>query len=356
MSDSPTSQTGILLVNLGSPTSPEPRSVAKYLREFLSDPSVIDIPGPLRWALVNLIIAPTRSAKSAAAYKKVWTPKGSPLIVNSFATRDALAERLNRHPLDIGMRYGKPSIAAALERLKTRGCKRIVCLPLYPHIAESSTGTAIRAVHAAAEEQGGLEIVMLPEYFDHPAWIEAMRVTAAPQLESVSPDHTLFSFHGLPERHIKKADPYGTCLASPTCCDTMTETNKRCYKAQCLHSARTLASELKLAEGSWSVSFQSRLGRTPWIEPNTEEVFVELAKSGVRKLAVLTPGFSADCLETLEELHIRGVEIFTEAGGEDLYVVPCLNAEPAWIEALASILEPHLSEQNTEAAPASSTA
>jgi len=342
MSSSPTSKTGILLVNLGSPSSPDPRSVAKYLREFLSDPSVIDIPALFRWALVNLLIAPTRSPKSAAAYKKVWTAKGSPLIVNSFATRDALAERMSQHPLDIGMRYGKPSIAAALERLATRGCTRIICLPLYPHVAESSTGTAARAVYAAAKERGGLEIIMLPEYFDHPAWIEAMRATSEAPIKDAASEHILFSFHGLPERHIKKADPGNECLASATCCDTLTESNEHCYKAQCLHSARTIAEALGLEPEIWSCAFQSRLGRTPWVAPNTEEVLVKLAQSGVRKLTVMTPGFSADCLETLEELHIRGVELFKGAGGEEMHIIPCLNDAPEWISALEEILAPHL--------------
>ena len=345
MSSPPSSQTGILLVNLGSPASPETRSVARYLREFLSDPSVIDIPAPLRWVLVNLIIAPTRSPKSAAAYQKVWTAKGSPLIVNSFDTRDALAKRLSGHPLDIGMRYGKPSIAAALERLAARGCTRIICLPLYPHVAESSTGTAARAVYAAAEKLGGLEVIMLSEYFDHPAWIEAMRATSAAPLAEQRSEHILFSFHGLPERHIKKADARGECLMSANCCDTLTESNKHCYKAQCLFSARAIAEALNLAPNSWSCSFQSRLGRTPWIAPNTEEILVKLAKSGVRNLTVMTPGFSADCLETLEELHIRGVELFKEAGGEEMLVIPCLNAAPEWISALEEILAPHLAAE-----------
>ena len=342
MPSSPTSKTGVLLVNLGSPTSPEPRPVAKYLREFLSDPSVIDIPALFRWVLVNLIIAPTRSTKSAAAYKKIWTAKGSPLIVNSFATRDALAERMSRTPLDIGMRYGKPSIAAALERLATRGCTRIVCLPLYPHVAESSTGTAARAVYAAAEERGDLEVIMLPEYFDHPAWIEAMRATSEAPIKAAASEHILFSFHGLPERHIKKADPSGECLASAKCCDTLTKSNEHCYKAQCLYSARAIAEALGLTPESWSCAFQSRLGRTPWVAPNTEEVLVKLAQSGVRKLTVMTPGFSADCLETLEELHLRGVDLFKEAGGEEMQIIPCLNAAPEWISALEEILTPHL--------------
>jgi len=344
MSAANTSKTGILLINLGTPTAPEAGPVGRYLREFLGDPSVIDLPGPLRWLLVNCLIVPRRSPKSAEAYRKVWTRLGSPLLVHSYALRDALAERLLRHPLDVGMRYGLPSIAGALERLQLRGCTRVVCLPLYPHDAESSTGTAKRAVHEAAAKIGGLEVEVLPEYFDHSAWIESVRALSAQALDEEHVDHVLFSFHGLPERHIHKADPGGACLSSETCCEPLCETNRHCYKAQCLFSASALAEALQLEPGTWSSSFQSGLG-SRWILPSTEESLAALARSGVRKLAVITPGFSADCLETLEELGMRGAETFREAGGHELRVIPCLNSSPEWVEGLAAMLEPQLGDE-----------
>jgi len=343
MSAATTSKTGALLINLGTPLAPEPGPVGRYLREFLGDPSVIDLPGPLRWALVNCIIVPRRASKSAEAYRKIWTSKGSPLLVHSYALRDALGERLSHHPLDLGMRYGHPTIAGALERLSLRGCARIVCLPLYPHDAESSTGTARRAVLEAAANIDGLEIEMLPAYFDHPAWIEAVRAAAAPGLAESDPDHILFSFHGLPESHVRKADPSGGCLKTATCCEPLCDANRHCYKAQCLYSANAIADALGLAPEAWSCSFQSGLGRR-WLLPSTEDALTELGRSEVRKLTVLTPGFSADCLETLEELCIRGAETFRSAGGEEMRVLPCLNSSPEWIEALAAMLEPHLAD------------
>ena len=341
MSAATTSKTGALLVNLGTPLAPEPAPVGRFLREFLGDPSVIDLPGPLRWLLVNGFIAPRRAPKSAEAYKKIWTSKGSPLLVHSYALRDVLAERLVSHPLDLGMRYGRPSIAGALERLKLRGCSRVVCLPLYPHAAESSTETARLALQEAATELGGLEVEVLPEYFDHPIWIEAVRATAAPRLAEANADHVLFSFHGLPERHVQKANPGGDCLRTADCCNPLCDANRHCYKAQCLSSADAIAGALGLESGAWSSSFQSGLGRR-WLLPSTEETLTALAGSGVRRLAVLTPGFSADCLETLEELGIRGAETFRAAGGQGLEVLPCLNSTPEWVEALAVMLEPHL--------------
>lgn len=341
MSSETTSKTGVLLINLGTPLAPKSGPVGTYLREFLSDPSVIDLPGPLRWLLVNCIIVPTRAPKSAEAYQKVWTSQGSPLLVHSYNLRDALAERLAQNPLDVGMRYGRPTIASALERLKLRGCDRVVCFSLYPHATESSTGTATRAVQEAAAQIDGLEVQVLPEYFDHPAWIEAVRDAAASGMSEAPSDHVLFSFHGLPERHIEKADPDGRCLKSADCCEPLCEINRNCYKAQCLSSAKAIADALGLEPDSWTSSFQSGLGRR-WLLPSTEKTLVSLAESGVRKLTVLTPGFSADCLETIEELGMRGAELFKEAGGEELRVLPCLNANPVWVEALASMLEPHL--------------
>ena len=337
-----TPKTGALLINLGTPAAPDAKAVGAYLREFLGDPCVINIPGPLRWLLVNLLIAPTRAPKSAEAYQQIWTKEGSPLLVHSYALRDALAERLVDYPLDIAMRYGRPTIQGALERLSLRGCKRVVCLPLYPHATASSTGTAITAAREAAKELDGLEVEFVQEYFDHPAWIEALRAVTAPALAAHPVDHVLFSFHGLPESQIRKADVGTSCLTSDSCCAPLCDANKHCYRAQCLSSAQAIAAALGLSPDAWSSAFQSRLGPTKWLEPSTVDTLTRLGRDGVKRLAILAPGFAADNLETLEELKIQGKETFMEAGGKELHVVPCLNAAPEWIEALAELLEPHL--------------
>lgn len=332
---------GVLLVQLGTPTAPEAGPVGRFLREFLSDPSVIDLPAILRWPLVHLLIVPRRAQNAAQAYRKIWTSRGSPLLVNSEALRAALDTRLSKHPVELGMRYGEPSIPAALERLRSRGCARVICLPLYPHATQSSTGTAARAVQEAAAAIPDLQVELLPAYYDHASWIEAVRATAATPLAKARADHVLFSFHGLPERHIEKADARGDCLRTADCCATFCEANRHCYKAQCLASAQAIAEALGLDSGAWSVSFQSGIGRR-WLLPSTEETLQHAAHSGVRRLAVITPGFAADCLETLEELCIRGADQFRAAGGEELFVLPCLNAEPEWVTGLSELLTPHL--------------
>jgi len=333
-----TPKTGALLVNLGTPAAPDAKAVGKYLREFLGDPCVINLPGPLRWLLVNGLIAPTRAAKSAEAYEKIWTSKGSPLLVHSYALRDALAERHVDYPLDIAMRYGRPTIQGALERLSLRGCTRVVCLPLYPHATASSTGTATKAIRQAASQIEDLEVVLVNEYFDHPAWIEAVRAVTAPALAAAPVDHVLFSFHGLPLSQVHASGARGECLKGGDCSEPISG----CYRMQCLSSAEAIASALDLSADSWSSAFQSRLGPTKWLEPSTVDALTALGSSGVKRLAVLAPGFAADNLETLEELKLQGAETFLEAGGEALHVIPCLNAAPAWVEALATMLEPHL--------------
>ncbi len=333
-----TSKTGALLVNLGTPAAPDPTAVGKYLREFLGDPCVINLPGPLRWLLVNGLIAPTRASKSAEAYQKIWTRQGSPLLVHSYALRDALAERLVRYPLDIAMRYGRPTIQGTLERLSLRGCARVVCLPLYPHATASSTGTASEAIHQAAARIEGLEVEIASEYFEHPAWIEAVRAVTAPTLAAEPVDHVLFSFHGLPLSQVHASGARGDCLKGGECSEPISG----CYRTQCLSSAEAIANALGLSPGSWSSAFQSRLGPTRWLEPSTVDALTALGRSGVKRLAVLAPGFAADNLETLEELKLKGAETFLKAGGEALHVIPCLNADPAWVEALAVMLEPHL--------------
>jgi len=338
-------RTGVLLINLGSPDAPEPGAVRRYLAEFLSDTRVIDINPVGRWLLLHLIILRFRPAKSAHAYQKVWTTEGSPLLVHSRAFTEALAAELPDVPVELAMRYGRPSIAAGLDALRARGCDHLVIFPLYPQYAASSTGTALEVVYRELAARWNTPYVsVIPPFFDEAGFIAAEAAIARPVLDALQPDHVLLSFHGLPERHMHKSDeariagqaPH--CLASADCCATLTLANRNCYRAQCFATARALATALDLAPERHTISFQSRLGRTPWIHPYTDEVLKALPARGVKKLAVLCPAFTADCLETLEEIGMRAVEDFRAAGGETLQLVPSLNAHPAWVAAATALV------------------
>lgn len=335
---------GILLVNLGTPDSPETADVRRYLAEFLNDPRVIDINPVARWLLLNLIILRTRPAKSAEAYKKVWTQEGSPLLVHSENLTEAVAERFAAEPdvhVRLAMRYGKPSLRSGIEGLVADGCDRIVVLPLYPQYASSSTGSTAEAVYKIASELENTPfITMVPPFYDHPAFIEAFAQVGRPVLEDKQPDHVLMSFHGLPERHLRKGDSSGAhCLAKPGCCDTITDVNRNCYRAQCMATARELAAKLDLAPSKYTVTFQSRLTKE-WITPFTDVVLEELRDEGkIKKLVVFCPAFVADCLETLEEVGMGLKADFESAGeGRELTLVPSLNAEEAWVDAVEQLI------------------
>jgi ferrochelatase len=316
--------------------------VRRYLREFLSDPRVIDIPALPRWLLVNLVIAPFRPRTSAEAYRKIWGPEGSPLLAHGRALCAGVARALGPDfTVALGMRYGRPSIPEALAELAAAGVGRIVALPLYPQWAESSTGSTRARLEEAYRALGGAPpLRVLPAFFDAPGFVEAFAAVARPVLAGARPDHVLFSYHGLPERQVKAADPTrGHCLAGPGCCEAPPpEVLARCYRAQCLATTRALARSLALGPGTFSTSFQSRLGRTPWIRPFTDQVLPELAASGVKRLVVLCPSFVADCLETLEEIGIRGREQWESLGGAQLTLVPSLNSHPSWVEAVAAMI------------------
>lgn len=331
--------TGLLLLNLGTPDAPRAPEVRRYLRQFLSDPRVIDINPVARWLLLNLIILPIRPAKSAEAYQKVWTDEGSPLLVYGQALRDAVAERLDSTPVVLAMRYGNPSIAHGLDQLRAQGCDELVVLPLFPQYASSSTGSAIEAVYREVAERWNTPFIrVVPPFYEDAGFIDAFAQIGRPILDELDPQHVLMSFHGLPERHMVKSDDSGRhCLASDNCCDAIGPDNRNCYRAQCFSTARALAKQLELSDDDYSVSFQSRLGRTPWIKPYTDEVLVELAKKGVERLAVYCPAFVADCLETLEEIGMRADEDFRAAGGKRLVLVPSLNAHPAWADAVVQL-------------------
>ncbi len=344
----PLHRTGILLVNLGTPDAPEPGPVRRYLREFLSDPRVIDINPIGRALLLNLVILPFRPKRSAAAYREIWTPEGSPLLNHGRALLAALRERIPEHPIELAMRYGNPSIAAGLERLRDQSCDQLIVLPLYPQYAASSTGSTVEKVYRTAATLWNTPYVaIVPPFYDHPAFLSAFAEVGEPTLAELAPDHVLFSFHGLPERHVTASADPKHCLARADCCEQLIDQNRNCYRAQCFATARGLAARLGLGdehgvEQRWSIAFQSRLGRTPWIRPYTDEVIPALAKRGVRKLAVFCPAFVADCLETLEEIGMRAREDFLAAGGERLELVPSLNSHPSWVAAVEQLVREQL--------------
>ncbi len=331
---------GVLVVNVGSPDAPEPGPVREYLREFLGDPRVLDMNPVGRWLLLNLIILPRRPKQSAEAYKQIWTDQGSPLLVHGRALVEGLRAALPDCEVELAMRYGKPSIADVIAGLRAKGCDRLVVFPVYPQYASSTTGTVLEAVYReAAALWNTPSIAAVPPFYDDDGFLGASAEVGRPTLDELAPDHVLFSFHGLPERHVQKSDETGQhCLKRDDCCASIVDANRNCYRAQCYVTARGIAARLELAEGTWSVAFQSRLGKTPWIRPYTDEVIDELAKQGVKRLAVFCPAFTADCLETLEEIGMRGAEQFTEAGGEVLRQVPCVNAHPSWIRAAADLV------------------
>ncbi|MCA9719528.1 MAG: ferrochelatase, partial [Myxococcales bacterium] len=263
---------GALLINLGTPEAPEPGPVRRYLREFLSDPRVIDINPISRWLLLNLVILPFRPARSAAAYRKVWTPEGSPLLVHGRALTAEVQRRLPDWEVRLAMRYGQPSLRDGLAALREAGCDRVVALPLYPQYAASSTGSTIEALYRIAGEMWNTPfITLVPPFYEHPGFIEALAERGRAVLEELRPDHVLFSFHGLPLRHLTKGDPAGHCKADAGCCARISAVNQNCYRAQSHATARALAAALGVAEDGYTVSFQSRLGRTEWIKPYTDE-------------------------------------------------------------------------------------
>ena len=332
---------GVLLINLGTPASAATADVRRYLREFLSDPLLIDLPRPLRRALLELVILPTRSRSSAAAYAKIWTRSGSPLLVHSIELRDALAEKLGGgFSIELGMRYGTPSLASALEELGRRNVQHLLALPLFPQLAEASTGSALARLHELlAGSSWSPELHVIESFYAREEFVTALAAAAEPALEGFGADHVLMSFHGLPERHVRRADPTKEhCLASAACCDSIHAINASCYRAQCFATASAVSRKLGLASQRFSVAFQSRFGRARWIAPYTDELLPVLAARGVRRLAVLCPAFVADCLETLEEIGIRARAQWRELGGEELLLVPSLNASPAWVDGLARLI------------------
>lgn len=334
----------VLLVNLGSPDSPSEPDVRRYLEEFLMDPRVLDSPWPIRWAVVHWAILPSRPKDSAHAYSTIWTPEGSPLIVTSRRLRDRLARQVPV-PIALAMRYGNPSIEDVVRELVTGAepVEEIHLVPLYPHYAMSSYETVEVAVRNAVKRLApATRLSVLPPFYAEPLYVRALVDVARPYLDAGF-DHLLFSYHGIPVRHLRKTDPTGAhCQVAADCCQRESPATATCYKAQCLRTTSAFVAAAGVPEERWSVSFQSRLGKEPWIEPYTDVRLVELAESGVKRLLVICPSFVADCLETLEEIDARGRESFLAAGGESFTMIPCLNEHPSWVGALAAWLNARL--------------
>jgi ferrochelatase len=333
---------GVLLVQLGTPDSTKVSDVRSYLREFLSDPRVIDLPSVARAVLLNAVILPFRPRRSAEQYEKIWTKEGSPLAIHTRSLAQEVQKALGEdYRVTFGMRYKNPPIDLAVEELVAAGCERIIVLPVFPQYASASTGSALEeALRVIGERWNVPGLVTVGDFFDDPGFIGSVATVARPHLESFQPDHVILSYHGLPEKQIRKSDPSGQwCLSSESCCDRIVQTNRYCYRAQCFATSRALATELELIPGRYSTTFQSRLAGQKWIEPYTDVELGALYASGVRRLAVLTPSFTADCLETLEEIGIRLREQWEGMGGEDFLLIPCVNAEPVWVSAVTGLVE-----------------
>jgi len=334
-----TAKTGLLLINLGTPESPSAADVRPYLREFLMDPRVIDLPTWKRWLIVRMILI-RRPAASGEAYEKIWTEQGSPLLVHSRALTEKVARRLGDVPVELGMRYGNPSIPSAMQRLRAAGVDKLVVFPLYPQYSSAANGSSLDKVYTEAAKLWNVpDIETIPPFYDDPGFIKACAERARPVIDRANPEKVYFSFHGLPERHVVKSDTSGShCLRSADCCSAIGEANRHCYRAQCYATARLLAEKLEIPEEKRVVCFQSRLGRDPWIPPYTDHLLIEHARAGIKRAVILSPAFVADCLETLEELGIRALADWKANGGERLDLVPCINDDDVWVDALLDIV------------------
>ncbi len=344
------SNKAVLLVNLGSPDSPTVPHVRKFLREFLMDGRVLDAPYPIRFGIVHLAILPRRPIESAKAYKTIWTDKGSPLIVTSKNLRRKLQERVSI-PVELAMRYQNPSIDYAINELISKGVDDLLLIPLFPHFAMSSYETAVVRVQEVAKQLSPqMKVSVLPPYYNDEDYLSALVASADPFLTEPF-DHLLFSYHGIPERHLRTSDPTKChCLKVTNCCEVPSPAHATCYRAQCFQTTKLFAEKVGLPKTKYSIAFQSRLGRDPWLKPYTDEELKRLAISGVKKLLVICPAFVADCLETIEEIGERGRETFLHAGGENFTMIPCLNEHPMWIQMLANKVNNFVSQTQSGAA------
>jgi protoporphyrin/coproporphyrin ferrochelatase len=324
---------GILLVNLGSPDSTAVGDVRRYLNEFLMDGRVIDTPWLLRRLVVGMILI-NRPKESAHAYEKIWLPEGSPLVVTSRRVQKKLQDRLTV-PVELAMRYQNPSIESAVRKLQDARVDDLLVIPLFPHYAMSSYESAVERVKVVVAKMApSIKITIQPPYYDAADYIAALVASAKGSLAG-GYDHLLFSFHGIPERHLRKSDPTGChCLMKENCCEVASPAHATCYRAQCFKTVAAFVQLAGIPREKYSVSFQSRLGKDPWLKPYTDFELAEFPQRGIKKLLVMCPAFVSDCLETIEEINLRGRETFLAAGGKEFAQIPCLNAEPKWIEVL----------------------
>lgn len=340
-------RTGVMLVNIGTPASTSVPDVREYLRQFLGDPRVIDLNPLVKWLVLNLFILPKRPKESAEAYASIWDEeRGSPLLFHSedFAAKlgASLGEKFD---VAVGMQYCEPNVFTTMRNFRARGVDKVVVVPMYPQYASSATGAAMEIVYkAAAKVYSTPYLHTVGAFYDHPAYVNAystiIRNVIGQRCERF--DHLLMSFHGVPEAHCERTDESGMyCQKTENCCAQIVQANRNCYRAQCYATARRIGEALDLPDGKWSIAFQSRLGAAglEWIKPYTDMEIVQLAKKGVKNLAVVVPSFTADCLETLEEIGMRGKEDFIEAGGENLTLVQCLNSSDVWVESMKTILK-----------------
>lgn len=336
MKAKPATVKGVLLVNLGSPDSPTAKDVKPYLDEFLMDERVIDVPLWLRNVIVRGIILRTRPKRSARAYAKIWWEEGSPLIVISERFRDKLRKQLQL-PVSLGMRYGSMTIKKALQELQEQGVTEVLLVPLYPHYAMSSYETVVvKAMQVQEEHFPAMRFTTLPAFYKSDGYIQVLAQSIADGLKGFEYDHVLFSYHGIPERHIRKSDPTKFhCRIDGNCCQTNSVAHHTCYRHQCYDTTDRVCQQLRLPSEMVSTSFQSRLAGDPWLKPYTDFEFERLAKEGKRHLAVITPAFVADCLETLEEIAMEGKHQFMEAGGSSYKHIPCLNEREDWVALMA---------------------
>ncbi|MRI32201.1 ferrochelatase [Endozoicomonas sp. OPT23] len=337
--------TGALLVNLGSPDSPSEDDVRRYLNEFLMDGNVIDLPWLLRRMIVSFFVLPKRPAQSAKAYQSVWTDKGSPLLSISKDLYEQV-NGLTDMPVELAMRYGKPDMESALIKLASKpGIKEVVLFPLYPHYAMSTVKTVVeRAEKIVSEHKLPITLKVHPVFYDADEYINALVESAGEHLGKEY-DHLIFSYHGVPERHITKDDPTGNhCLKSGDCCQRTSVAHQTCYRHQVYRTTAAFVEKAGIPVDKYSVAFQSKLGRAKWLEPATSDMVQDLAKQGVKKLLIICPAFVADCLETIEEIGMEAKEDFIKAGGESLELIPCLNDYPSWAKLVAKWLEQPLSK------------
>ena len=332
--------TGLLLINLGTPDSPSKRDVRTYLREFLSDPRVLDGPAWRRKLILNLFILPMRPKRSAEAYRSIWTDRGSPILAHSLSLLAKVRERLSGRALaEIGMRYGNPSIRSGIEKLMAGGADRLVLFPLYPQYSAATTGSCLAEAYRVLQgTRDSPSVEVVPPFYDHPAWLEPLAARTRTILGRTAPGKLFISFHGLPEHQVRAGDRTGnTCLVSDDCCASIRRENADCYRAQCYATARALTRMLDIPPDLVITCFQSRLGPVPWIRPYTGEMLA-LHAAGGGDAVIMSPSFVADCLETLEELGNQGAATWSRNGGGRLILVPCVNDDDRWADGVLTLV------------------